>query len=308
MELLTHLARAGSAATLLALIAGIAQGGAPPGGRDGAECATQRAALKAMLDTEYAFGEKALTSVRGAFLEYLDQDSWVLNPGPKPGRPLYEAERDSKDRLTWYPVIGDVAPSGDLGFTTGPWVYTAADSGKQLHGHFLTVWVRDAECKWHVRIDGGISHAAPASPEPKLLADQAALTQAELPPPILVTHDAAGHAVGDFRDTAQRDGLAAALRTYGRDHDFLFYTNAQFPIGGVGPASAYLDAHAIAGTWIEKARGRSTDLTLAYSVGVLTGRNEHSTHAYVQIWQYDPKVANWGLRVLLVNPFPPASH
>jgi hypothetical protein len=43
-------------------------------------------------------------------------------------------------------------------------------------------------------------------------------------------------------------------------------------------------------------------------VGVLTGRNEHSTHAYVQIWQYDPKVANWGLRVLLVNPLPPASH
>jgi hypothetical protein len=301
MELYMHLARAGSAAALMALIAGIAQGGAPSGGRDGAKCATQRAALRTLLDTEYAFGEKALTSVRGAFLEYLDRDSWVLNPGLEPGRAWYEASKDRKDQLTWYPVMGDVAPSGDLGFANGPWVYRAADIGKQLYGHFLSVWVRDAECKWCVKIDGGISHAAPASAEPKLLADQAALTEAELPPQILVTRDAAGHAVGDFRDTAERDGLAAALRTYGRNQDFIFFTSAQFPISGVGPASAYLDAHALAGTWVEKARGRSNDSTLAYSVGVLTGRNEQTTHAYVEIWQYDSKVANWGLRVLLVT-------
>jgi hypothetical protein len=305
MELFRHRARAGIVTTLLAFVAGAVQGGAPPSGREGAECATEGAALSAMLDTEYAFAERALTSVRGAFLEYLDQDSWVLNPGPKPGRVLYEAEKDSKDRLTWYPAIGDAAPSGDLGFATGPWVYTAADNGKQLHGHFLSVWVRDAECRWRVKIDGGISHAPPASAEPKLPADEAALTRGELPPPILVSCDAAGHAVGDFRETAERDGLASALRTYGRNHDFLFLTSAHFPISGVGAASAYLDTHAIAGAWIEKARGRSNDSTLAYAVGVLTGRKQQSTHAYVQIWQYDSRVVNWGLRVLLVNPLPP---
>jgi hypothetical protein len=53
------------------------------------------------------------------------------------------------------------------------------------------------------------------------------------------------------------------------------------------------------------ARGRSADSTLLYSVGEVTDRNKRSTHAYVQIWQYDPKVAIWGLRVLLVNPLPP---
>jgi hypothetical protein len=97
MELYVQLARACGAATLLVLIACIAQGGPPPGGRDSAECATQRPALRTMLDAEYAFGEKALTSVRGAFLEYLDRDSWVLNPGPLPGRALYEASKDSKE-------------------------------------------------------------------------------------------------------------------------------------------------------------------------------------------------------------------
>jgi hypothetical protein len=36
-------------------------------------------------------------------------------------------------------------------------------------------------------------------------------------------------------------------------------------------------------------------------MGELTGRKQQSTHSYVEIWQYDSKVANWGLRVLLVN-------
>ncbi len=76
------------------------------------------------------------------------------------------------------------------------------------------------------------------------------------------------------------------------------------PIGGVAAAGAYLDAHAMAVDWKEAARGRSADSTLVYCVGELAGNSHQSTHAYVQIWQYDPKAANWRLRVLLINPLP----
>ena len=241
----------------------------------------------------------------GAFLEYLAEDSWVLNPGPVPGRPIYQAAMESKNTLQWYPAIGGVATSGDLGFTAGPWVYTLTDSGKQLHGHFLTIWKRDATCRWRVEFDGGISHAMPKIAEPKLLPDQSPMSAAERPPANLVAQDAADHAVSDFQDTARRDGIAAALRTYGRDFDFVFFTDDQSPIGGAGAASEYLSDHPIAGAWEEMARGRSADAALMYSAGELTDKSKRSTHAYVQIWQYDPKVANWGLRVLLVNPLPP---
>ena len=217
----------------------------------------------------------------------------------------YAAIEDTRNKLERYPAIGDIAPSGDLGFTAGPWVYTLADGGKEVHGHFLTVWKRDSSCRWQVAFDGGVSHPPPTSVEPKLLPGQAPFNGTELPPPFLVTNDAAGQAVSDFQSTAQQDGLAAALRTYGRNSDFLFYMDGQSPIGGVGPASLYLKAHAIAGAWQEAARVRSSDSTLLYSEGRLADGNEHSTHAYVQIWQYDPKVANWGLRVLLIKPLPP---
>jgi len=259
-----------------------------------------------MLNSEYAFGQKAQISVADAFLEYLAENSLVLNPAPKAGRPIYQAAKHDNNKLEWYPVIGDVAPSGDLGFTTGPWVYTVAESGMHFYGHFLTIWARDATCRWHVTFDGGVSHTAPAIIEAKLLPDRALFNKTELPPPNLLVDDVAGHALKDFQGTAQQDGFAAALRTYGRDNDFIFFTDNQPPIAGAGPATRYLNAHPIVGAWKEDGRGRSADAALTYSVGELTDENKHGTYAYVQIWQYDSKVSNWGLRVLLINPLPKA--
>jgi len=62
----------------------------------------------------------------------------------------------------------------------------------------------------------------------------------------------------------------------------------------------------IPGAWKDKApRSLRRFPPSAYSVGEL-GRvaNQRSSYAYVQIWQYDPKVANWGLRILLISPLP----
>lgn len=276
---------------------------ARPAEGQAAGCTAGRAALKEMLESEYAFAGEAQSSVAAAFLKYLAEDSWVLSPGPKPGRATYQGAKDGKNQLEWYPTIGDISPGGDLGFTTGPWVLTLPGHEMPLHGHFLTVWKRDAQCRWYVEIDGGISHSAPARVEPKLRADQAPFIPAELPPGKFIAEDAAGHALSDFQATAQEDGLAAALRTYGRDTEFLFYTDDQSP-AGIWTAVAYLTTHAIGGAWKEEARGQSADSTLMYSLGELTDDKRHATHAYVEIWQYAPKVANWGLRMLLVNPLP----
>jgi hypothetical protein len=267
-------------------------------------CASGRAALRAMLETEYGFGHAAKNSVRQAFLEYLAEDSVVLNPAPEPGRAVYLAATESKNQLEWYPTLAEVAPSGDLGFTEGPYIFTVAESGKQFHGHFLTIWKRDATCSWRAEFDGGASHAAPSVAEVKLMPDQTPFIKTEPPPTALVTADAASSALEDFEQTVQQDGFAAALRTYGRDNDFLMLTDEHSPVG-IGEATTYLESHAMTGAWKENVRGRSADSTIIYSVGELTDSNNSPTHVYAQIWQFDPKVANWGLRILLINPLPP---
>jgi hypothetical protein len=262
-------------------------------------CDTETGALRSLLETEYAFGQQARTSVRGAFLKYLAEDSLVLQPGPVSGRAFYTAAKDDAGSLEWYPAGADLAASGDLGFTTGPWIYSRA--GAQIYGHFVTIWKRDATCRWRVEFDGGVSHAADANAEPKLVADAASYANRKAPPADLVAADAAGRAISDFQDTSRQDGFAAGLRTFARTADFRFYTDGESPMG-VSPANRYLIGHAVVGAWKEDARGRSADSTLAYCVGELVDAQQRSSHAYVQIWQYDPRVASWGLRVLLINP------
>jgi ketosteroid isomerase-like protein len=259
--------------------------------------------LKNLLETEYAFAEQARAGVRAAFLEYLADDALVLQPNPVPGRAAYLAAKENADSLQWYPAAAAVADSDDLGFTAGPWIYTAAaGGGRQLQGHFVTVWKRDALCRWRVEFDGGVSHPAPASAEQKLALDPAPAPAASPPPSSFVAEDAPAHAMLEFQATCREDGFAAALRTYARTADFRFFTDGELPMG-VADANRYLTGHALpGGVWKQSAGSRSADSTLVYSVGELVGANAHSSHAYVQIWQYDRRVANWGLRILLVNP------
>jgi hypothetical protein len=262
-------------------------------------CAGTGSDLKELLETEYAFESKAQESVRNAFLAYLAEDSLVLQPKPTPGRPFYEATKPSSDNLQWYPAIAAVALGGDLGFSTGPWIYTTAD-GTHIYGDFITVWKRDPSCQWRAQFDGGISHPMPQQTAPKLLpAAVGTATAADLGllPKKPVALDEARR---DFERTAQQDGLAAGLRTYARDGDFRFYVEGQAP-QGAGPANQYLAGHVV-GSWSEDAQGRSADSTLAYSVGRFTNAKKGGQNAYLQIWQYDPKVANWGLRIFLMTP------
>ncbi len=275
--------------------------------------------LQGLVATEYAFAASARTSIRAAFLEYLAEDSLVLQPNPRPGRALYTAAKDTSakdtaakdtsakdtsERLEWYPAIADIAGSNDLGFTTGPWIYTDA-AGNKSYGDFLTVWKRYPDCRWRIELDGGISHAAPANAESKLAADQAKQGRRPIdgPSPTLVAADAVGHAMLDFQGTAAADGFAAGLRTYARNGDFRFYAEGEAPMG-LGAANTYLTGHPLRGAWTESAHGRAGDSSLAYSVGEF-GEPHKPGYAYVEIWQYDPKVANWGLRILLLSPLPP---
>jgi ketosteroid isomerase-like protein len=265
-------------------------------------CATGTGALKGLLEAEYAFSQAAGNSVRAAFLDYLAEDSLVLEPKPTSGRAFYRSQADHPGALAWYPALADLAGSDDLGFTTGPWVYTAA-AGEASHGHFLSIWKRDAACQWRVEFDGGVSHAAPVTAEPKLEPSQAVAFARDAPPPSLNAEDAASRAILDFQHTVGQDGIAPGLRTYARTTEFRLYTDGSMPMG-LAAANQQLTEHPILGDWQDVARGRSTDSTLAYSVGVLNGTRRQS-YAYVQIWQYAPRVANWGLRILLLNPLSP---
>jgi ketosteroid isomerase-like protein len=63
---------------------------------------------------------------------------------------------DSK--LVWHPIMGEVARSGDLGFTVGNAVFTGKDidgTPQVRYSKYLTVWKRQHDGSWRYVVDGG---------------------------------------------------------------------------------------------------------------------------------------------------------
>ena len=118
-----------------------------------------------LVEAERAFAAASLAKgTRAAFLEYLAEDSILFRPGPVAGKKWIEEHPAPPTLLTWEPAFADVAHSGDLGYTTGPWeIRPSSPKDKPTaYGHFVSVWRRQTDGTWKVAVDLGISHAAHA--------------------------------------------------------------------------------------------------------------------------------------------------
>lgn len=94
--------------------------------------------------------------------------------------------------LAWYPVLADVAQSGDLAYTTGPW--TQLQNGRpQLAGEYVRVWRKQPDGAWKFVVDMSVERvgSAPAQaavvPQPRLLA--AAATPSTAPSSVVLDVD-----------------------------------------------------------------------------------------------------------------------
>jgi ketosteroid isomerase-like protein len=55
--------------------------------------------------------------------------------------------------MTWRPTEGDIAASGDLGYTIGRWEFTGAEGSAR--GSYVTIWRRQPDGSWKVVVDIG---------------------------------------------------------------------------------------------------------------------------------------------------------
>jgi ketosteroid isomerase-like protein len=124
------------------------------------------AARAALVEAERAFSRLSQREgLRAAFLAYLADDAVLFRPGPVPGREFIAARPSPPVELTWWPVYAEVAASGDLGYTTGPYVLRETGQGpggETQHGYYLTVWRRQADAAWKVVADLGVTTPPPA--------------------------------------------------------------------------------------------------------------------------------------------------
>ncbi|MEX0691791.1 MAG: nuclear transport factor 2 family protein [Gemmatimonadales bacterium] len=121
------------------------------------EAAPDPGGVRELVARERAFAALSVDSgMRPAFLTFLADSSVLFRPHPVPGRAWMAGRPDPPGILNWRPTFAMVSGRRDLGWTTGPYTYTL--EGDTSHGHFVSVWKREAPGRWEVWLDLGVSH------------------------------------------------------------------------------------------------------------------------------------------------------
>jgi ketosteroid isomerase-like protein len=269
-----------------------------------------------MVSAERAFNKKAAdTSIRDAFYEYMSDQAVIFRPGPVNGKEFYLGRPSNPGPvLTWWPTYAEIAGSGEIGWTTGPWEYRSSkDKPAEAYGHFATVWQKQVDHKWKVLIDEGHSCARPPNDSltwakgrgrvdettkmPKLTAFSASLTD-------LQTVDA------DYSAALTAKGIGAALGQYG-DEDVLLYREEKPAIVGAAAAGREL-AHEWDGgaaEWKVQAGAVSRALDLGFTYGTVDlpahGKDKAGSRKVFRIWRRGAD-GPWKLCLDVTNPMPAA--
>jgi ketosteroid isomerase-like protein len=265
-----------------------------------------QADLDAMVAAERAFSK--LSEEKGfkeSFLTYIAEDGIMFRPTPVKGKEMLAARPDPPIKLTWQPSHAEIARSGDMGWTTGPWQRQPKGSNVVFYGDFLTVWKKQPDGKWRWVIDAGSSHPKPTAPAgspprvpaekskgPVAKADTAAETQA------LLTVD---------RELGQEtaNGTSAAYLSRITD-DARLMRGGAFPHVGKEAVRAALDNAPAVMTSAPEGGGVSAAGDLGYTYG--TAEVKGAKVGYLRIWEkhgIEGKAA-WKLRVdWMDDPLPP---
>jgi ketosteroid isomerase-like protein len=99
---------------------------------------------------------EADTRARGiatGFRTWAAPDAIILQPDPVKAHTAFESWRDDPNgpSLNWWPEWAGIAESGELGFTTGPFVL---GDGKKF-GHYFSVWKKQPDGSWRWIFDAG---------------------------------------------------------------------------------------------------------------------------------------------------------
>jgi len=114
------------------------------------------ASHKIIVDLETSFASASRKhGAKAAFLEFLDEESIVLQPGPTWGRAAWTVIEELSGTLDWLPDRAQISANGDLGFASGPWILEPGDpEGPRVEGRYVTVW-KKGTAGWTVLFDGG---------------------------------------------------------------------------------------------------------------------------------------------------------
>jgi ketosteroid isomerase-like protein len=250
--------------------------------------------LANMVQAEYDFAALfKRVGYKTSFLTYLSEDAVMFENGAVPARPRVSARPEMQGLLHWYPSYAVVSSAGDMGLSTGPWVYS--NQGKpEAYGHFFSIWRKQPDGSWRNALDVGVNHDA-LKPAPEQLKVTAASGHADSP-----STPARGDRSSDIRaaeaqfaQLAKTSGYAAATEQLANS-GVRVYRDGHPPMTGTTAAMTILkDKDVTAAPRLDYASG-SGDFGYAYG---LIGKSQ-----FVHVWQQQN--GKWQLLADVLLPLP----
>ncbi len=270
-----------------------------------------RTALLALVESERAFSRASeARGVKSAFLEFLAADAVVFRPRPASGVEVYNRyPADSPALLTWRPEYAEIASSGDLGFTTGPYAFkrSRADAEPAGFGHYISIWRLDPSGPWKVILDIGVTH-----PRPETSAEEVELRVNEPVAPRPATPDS-GRALMDrdreFSRKAERDGCPGAYKAFAADKIRVCRDGA-FPSTVDGTSAGAASGLPVRLSWEPAASGLSAAGDFGYTYGTAreitegAGSGTPPAWSYMRIWRAAAD-GEWKIALEVMIPLPP---
>lgn len=129
--------------------------------------------VETLMEADRAFARNVASSGTDAWVNAFAADGMMFNGSqPVVGHEAIRAYMGpafdgGQFTLTWEPIEGRIAGSGDLGYTRGRWESrTVSPEGTEVSGAgtYVTIWQLDGEGQWRVVLDIG-AQDEPSDPE-----------------------------------------------------------------------------------------------------------------------------------------------
>ena len=253
--------------------------------------------LALLIREEKAFAAKAVeTDVPTAFLAYLDSAGVIFNgEGAVNGIAQYrQAPKGGKDLLKWYPIVGHVSQSGDMGFTSGPFQFLADRTQEAVgSGYFFSVWKKNAAGQFKVMLDGGVIHSNNATqafsrdPEPRSNTAYAYI----LPIPKVNNSDPQPWKVEDAFSAEAGKNAGQAYKQFLADEVVLLRSDRPFGKTKADALGTLAQQEVQSYQFIRSGQGISKAGDLAYCFGkakaVIGGKSVEGF--FTRVWQHRPE-------------------
>ena len=266
--------------------------------------------IESLAAAERAFAaETVKVGFRDGFIKYFAEDG--IGFAPQPQRTREELQKSPaptgprKVIFNWAPMFGDISQAGDLGYTTGPVLYTDVGENPRppRHGMYFSVWQKQADGSWKVVVDMGVSVPQAVAPVDTAFTPATKTERVrkmfvgKVSGPDYLDVDAA------LTTAIEKNGMAVAYDAF-LETQFRVHRNGQMPITTKDGLHSFFakEGKGYSYKTIGGKIASSKDLAFTYGSFQLNGSSEVAGY-YVHVWRKDDR-SRWRLVADIVNELP----